>query len=311
MYMSVSLLTYVVNRQDPSEEPSPHPKHDVLDDLESFYYVIWKLMHTRHGNGKGLIQNPHRTIVEKLRSFGENDPNVSLNAKKGHFLDEDMNDKFIPDTWLQESVDVLHDFHKAVRPLVVNKGRLVAIDSDINIIKLKALVADVENTYSAMISTLDRNIAGLKRRDPHDLQVPVETPEAEYESDEEEQSPREQEDETVDENRGTEDVFQRRVAGGSSYLSGIEEGDELDQEAGEGPQVGHSPAGIDSLPLPALCISPLPRPKRPIGCVERDDSEDDSPFRDLKRARTSSSSRDRTGAIGKRKKSSRPMGKGN
>lgn len=162
MYMSVSLLASLEDAKASPNAPLTHPKHDRLDDLESFYYVFNEIIHTRYGNGKGLIEGVDSRISNELQSFGENDPTKSADAKRAHFT-KPIREFLIHNSWLSPSIMAYRDMRAAVQKLVNGKGCIPEVDSDTAIAELDDVIDGVDTKYRRILRSLDENIKALRR----------------------------------------------------------------------------------------------------------------------------------------------------
>lgn len=250
MYMSVSLLTFLAHGWKLGDGSSVHPKHDRLDDIESFYYVLFDIMHTRHGNGQGPVEDVDPDIARVLAVFGENDPTASMNAKRSHFMTKVMDVTYIPDTWLGPSVELLRALFREVKHLVVEKGGLAKIDSDEQVDELDGVIKSVEETYDNILAHIDKAIADLEGME-------------EVERDESEDSGEDSDDDTGDDGDSNVDYG----VANALVLGTLEEEDsDTDtRDAQSLPSAGPSTnlPRSSGAPLPELCFSPISQNKRP------------------------------------------------
>lgn len=307
MYMSASLLASLVNGFDPSDGPTSSPKHDRLDDLESFYYSLFDIMHTRHEDGelRDLDGPQLLRLVQELQAFAENNPQASMSAKRSHFLPREFNDDSIADGWAGPSIKVLRRMFEIMRPIVVDKGAFLSINSDSKIAGIKEVTGRVETVYEEILESFDESIVELRKMVLDD--EPPSVLDEDYEEGSEEGYETEsggegdEPDNDEDEAAGTDIAQDEGGANGTLMTSFLQTVDEEDSEADavEEPTSTNPPGALHAdntadLP-PTLNSGPVSRQKRPSEALDVDSSDDESPFTDRdKRARTSSGYRSTT-----------------
>lgn len=152
MYMSISVLGSHIDGIPCA------PNHDPLDDIESFYCVLYDFMCSWKGIGQHVAARP------KDLDFWDVDSNPALthSMKKGHFFDATSPSlKHIPDFWTSPSIDLLRGFYRIVRDIVVKKLRFAVLDTEAKKDGLRELLATVDSTYEQVLHLFDKVLDDL------------------------------------------------------------------------------------------------------------------------------------------------------
>lgn len=152
-YMSVSMLT-AQRGQLPLM-----PFHDQLDDLESFYYVLYDTMFSWAGVGTRVDDRPsHYRLWATER---ETERQV---FKRGHFEDVPNIDRLSP-FWTPPTLELLLSFNSMIKGLVIEK-KIVSDLSRPNYVKrYTSLLARADKFYEEVLSMFDRAIHALEKEE--------------------------------------------------------------------------------------------------------------------------------------------------
>lgn len=139
------------------------PNHDQLDDLESFYCVIYDLMCSWEGVGQQVKQRPRDLDFWDT----DNDPRATFFTKKGHyFLPTSPNIDCIPDFWSQASIDLLVGFYRIVRSLILEKMMFHPLNTEELRLGLRELLETADATYDQVLALFDEALDELEDCEP-------------------------------------------------------------------------------------------------------------------------------------------------
>lgn len=155
--MSVSVLSS--HRTDVPLAPS----HDQLDDLESFYCVLYELMCSWKGVGIMVDERP-----QEVRAWDENpNPMYCLMMKKSHFCSGlAPKTSHIPSFWLPAAVDCIVGFYRIVRSLLVAKLDLDPVFTDKGKEQLESLLTSADLAYDDTLALFDKALRELESQEP-------------------------------------------------------------------------------------------------------------------------------------------------
>lgn len=147
--MSVSMLG--------SFEPSfsATPNHDQLDDLESFYYVLYDLMFTWAGVGIRAEHRPRNLIEWEMGTAIE-----QMSAKGAHYCDG-ARVRELPSFWLPAARNLLRSFHRLTYEMVQAKCVVHDLTDDTSLEAYKALLARADEYYDRIVALFDEAIIAL------------------------------------------------------------------------------------------------------------------------------------------------------
>ncbi|KAF6760857.1 hypothetical protein DFP72DRAFT_804717, partial [Ephemerocybe angulata] len=131
------------------------PVQDYLDDLESFFYVMYVLMHQYIGVGK-------TTSVPFELEWGSDNMDTSAEAKRKVLDAPELNLDKVPEFWSQPCKDVLVAFHEFVGEMVRTKEEFVwdmtkAWDNR----PMLSLYEDFDEHYARVLAPFDKAIEAL------------------------------------------------------------------------------------------------------------------------------------------------------
>lgn len=154
MYQSVAVLSsYNLHGQQ-------MPPHDYLDDLESFFYVLCRIMFSTVSKGKSV-----HSRIELLLEQWASDPETAAGAKE-RFIMSALKPAHIDSTyWGEACMTLLHEFHTFIQSIVKKKDVLTAEygdDDSARITNVRKMGGDIERHYDHLDSIFRTAMAKLE-----------------------------------------------------------------------------------------------------------------------------------------------------
>lgn len=135
------------------------PNHDQLDDLESFYLVLYDLMCSWAGVGVQVRERPQDLVL--WDKYPDN-PLKCVNMKLSHFVRPQMpNMKPIPPFWLPATRQLLVGFYQVVRGIIMEKLPFHPLTSEEQTRALKAFVSTADAAYDKVLDMFDKALREL------------------------------------------------------------------------------------------------------------------------------------------------------
>lgn len=160
MYMPVASLRSC----DPLLNPNL-PHQDAHDDMQSFYFVLYEIMHTFYASGARFPSGLTKAQVF-LDGCGDNKPSLSATFKEQHLFSglQDVG-RVVSRTWLRPSVDLLKSFFKTIRSVAEKKNLLLDLNNDRKLDDIKDLDRNAGQHFAEVIAEFDIAIAQLAHLD--------------------------------------------------------------------------------------------------------------------------------------------------
>lgn len=169
LYVAVSVLqTYT---------PVPgiiYPKHDLLDDMESHYYILYTTMVAQLANGT-LIQ-PQSKMFE---DWASKTPRPSIHAKKTHISSEEEEESetvLISTCWSRAIMDALQEWRSIIAEVHAVKKGVFGLNSNAKIDRLSRLTKDTFHYYKRMMNALDAALKAMALKMGVDIPEPLPIP---------------------------------------------------------------------------------------------------------------------------------------
>lgn len=134
------------------------PNHDPLDDLESFYCVVYDMMCSWENVGRLAKCRP-----TELQYWDVNqDPAETYEMKPAHFFNpRSPSTKPISPFWLPASMDLLVGFYQICRPLVLEKMEYQSLDSPSKQEGLRRMLDKTNAIYDQILALFDKTLLDL------------------------------------------------------------------------------------------------------------------------------------------------------
>lgn len=164
LYVSASVLELY--------NPEPDtclPKHGLLDDMESAYYVLFTAMVAQNSNG--TLVSPQHKLFD---NWASKSPLVSSSAKKNYVSMGYLgNETIISPGWSKASLTALEKWRQIFAEVHLIHANVAGLNTAEKIDTLKTLIKNTFTHYRAMIGALDTALQDMAARLGLDIPDPL------------------------------------------------------------------------------------------------------------------------------------------
>lgn len=141
---------------------NPHlPHQDAHDDMQSFYFILYHIMHTFFASG-ARFPGSSKKVQLFLDGCGDNKPSLSATFKEQHlFSGLQEVGTVVSRTWLRPSINALKSFYATIKAVAEKKNRLLVLNNDRKLDAIRELDMSAGQHFAEVIAEFDIAIAEL------------------------------------------------------------------------------------------------------------------------------------------------------